>query len=146
MRARKTFKDRAEELKAYREKNGHINVKEGEDKSLAQFCRQMRYARRNPETIDRKLTEERIAELDALGFEWAPRNRKEAQFQQRLEELKAYKAEHGHLNVKKSEDKSLARFCINIRSARRGRQSHFCPNDTIAVQVLHVQGDCIYFV
>jgi len=38
-------------------------------------------------------------------------------FQQRLDELKAYKAVHGHTKVKKSEDKRLFMFCQNIRYA-----------------------------
>ncbi|KAL9187184.1 hypothetical protein ACHAXT_010904 [Thalassiosira profunda] len=109
MRARKTFKDRAEELQAYREKNGHINVKEGEDKSLYGFCRDMRYARGNPDSSKgRKLTVERIASLNGIGFDWTPKNEKDDRaFQKRLEELKAYETKNGHLDVKKSEDKSL---------------------------------------
>ena len=71
-----------------------------------------------------KLTEERIATLDELGFDWAPiSSRSSDAFMERLQELKAYKDKHGHTKVKESEDKSLATFCYNIRSARRGHGS-----------------------
>ena len=36
-------------------------------------------------------------------------------FEQRLEDLKAYQREHGHVNVKLSEDKSLYQFCASAK-------------------------------
>ena len=70
--ATKSFAQRLEDLQAYKAKNGHVNVKASEDKSLSisSFCRKMRHARRHPEKSDRTLTKEKIASLDALGFEW----------------------------------------------------------------------------
>ena len=41
-------------------------------------------------------------------------------FSKMISQLEAHKEEHGHLDVKRSEDKSLAKFCCNIRSARNG--------------------------
>ena len=47
------------------------HVKKSKDKSLAQFCWHIRRARRNPgRRKGRQLTEERIASLNALGFDW----------------------------------------------------------------------------
>ena len=40
-------------------------------------------------------------------------------FEQRIEELKAYKTKHGHVNVKKGEDKSLHGFFYNVRYTRK---------------------------
>ena len=67
----KLFEERIEDLRSYKEKHGHLNVRINEDKSLAGFCSGMRYARRNPGNFRiMKLNEERIASLDALGFDW----------------------------------------------------------------------------
>ena len=49
---------------------GHINVKQREDKSLYRFCVDMRRARNKSEKSTVTLTDDRIAILDALGFEF----------------------------------------------------------------------------
>ena len=76
-RNRKSFEERIEDLRSYKEKRGHLNVRRNEDKRLAGFCSGMRNARTNPGNVSiMKLGEERIASLDALGFDWrrtAPR-------------------------------------------------------------------------
>ena len=115
--ATKSFEQRIADLKAYKKKNGHLNVKGKEDKSLSDFCYNVRYARINPEKMTTLINEERIASLDALGFEWTPeRDRKS--FVQRIDDLQAYKEKHGHVNVKQSEDRSLYDFCSQMRRAR----------------------------
>ena len=65
----KTFDDRMEDLKRYKETHGHANVSIPEDKPLAQFCATTRYARKNPGK-GKQLTDENIVRLDALGFIW----------------------------------------------------------------------------
>jgi hypothetical protein len=45
-------------------------VKILEDRSLNQFCADVRYSLNHGEKGTRKLTKERIARLDDLGFEW----------------------------------------------------------------------------
>ena len=40
-------------------------------------------------------------------------------FTQRLEDLRSYKVKHGHVNVEKSDSKSLYKFCCDLRHARR---------------------------
>ena len=114
-KTRKTFEQRIEDLEAYKEKHGHTNVKEREDKSLYGFCYNMRYSRNNPVNPSMTLTDNRIASLEALGFEWI----REKSFEQRIEDLQTYNEKHGHINVKKSDDKSLYEFCRNIRYARK---------------------------
>lgn len=69
-----------------------------------------------------KLTRDRIAQLDALGFDWTqkrsnPKSVTKKTFADRIHDLQAYKHEHGHLNVKRTDDKSLADFCANIRQS-----------------------------
>ena len=62
---------RVEDLREYKEKHGHIKVKKSDDFSLYHFCVNMRHARNNPETSKMVLTDDRIANLNALGFEWS---------------------------------------------------------------------------
>ena len=51
----------------YKQTRGHVNVKIHED----QFCAGVRYSlKKVVKDGTRKLTEERIARLDAFGFEW----------------------------------------------------------------------------
>ena len=51
--------------------HGHLNVKIHEDSSLHQFCADVRYSLKQFEKDGtKKLTEERMARLDALGFKW----------------------------------------------------------------------------
>ena len=65
-----SFEQRIEDLEAYKEKRGHVNVKQSEDKRLYNFCNHMRRARNNPEKSKTLINEKRIASLDALGFGW----------------------------------------------------------------------------
>ena len=67
-----------------------------------------------------KLAEERIDALDDIGFNWKPQR---VSFEERVAQLIAYEAKHGHLNVTESEDKSLYRFCYYIRRSRRYLES-----------------------
>jgi hypothetical protein len=121
------FFARVDELKAYKDKHGHLNVRKKEDKSLYDFCYNVRRARRDTilgKGTDRKLTKDRIAALDAIGFDWEARASSTAasqddRFLDRVEELRAYKAKHGPLKVKKTVDLSLHKFCNNVRQARR---------------------------
>ena len=63
-----SFSDRLEELRQYKIKHGHVNVKEAENKSLYHYCLNIRLARNGKGKA--KITPERIASLDALGFDW----------------------------------------------------------------------------
>ena len=65
-----------------------------------------------------KLTAQRIEQLNALGFEWA-RKKVSKTFEERVEELKAFKTKHGHLNVQRGTDQNLYDFCVNTRSSYR---------------------------
>jgi hypothetical protein len=47
--------------------NGHANVSMLNDKSLGQFCAQVRFARKNPSKGKTKLTNERIAAFNAIA-------------------------------------------------------------------------------
>ena len=69
----KSFFARVDELKAYKKKHGHLNIRQKEDISPYNFCNNMRQARRAiilGKGTRRKLTYDRISALDAIGFDW----------------------------------------------------------------------------
>jgi hypothetical protein len=124
----KTTRNKIEELKAYRAEHGHLNVKQRENRILYEFCCRARVARKTPDKSTVKLTADRIAQLDAIGFNWVGKRKevpkittssKRMRFEDKVEELKAYRAEHGHFKVEPKENKSLYNFCHTIRAARK---------------------------
>ncbi|KAL9190290.1 hypothetical protein ACHAXT_007501 [Thalassiosira profunda] len=69
-----SFDDRLQHLAAYKRLHGHTQVREREDRSLHQFCKRARAARKNPRLKGWKLGyAERMAKLDAMGFDWTER-------------------------------------------------------------------------
>jgi len=65
------FDERINDLEEYNQTHGHINVNRHEDNSLYQFCAGVRHSLKQVEEDGtRELTVERIARLDALGFEF----------------------------------------------------------------------------
>jgi len=120
---RKDFFDRVDELKAYKEKHGHLNVRSKDDSSLYNFCNNLRRTRSalltGKGTINNRLDETRIAALDAIGFDWNPGVSMDDKFFDRVDELRAYKEKHGHLNMSPKNDQSLYNFCNNLRRTRR---------------------------
>ena len=115
---RKSFAQRIEDLEAYKKKHGNVNVKKREDISLYDFCRKMREASNNPGKSSYIMNNDRIASLDALGLEWNPDSKRNEVFIQRIDNLRAYKEKHGHVNVKEREDRNLYAFCHHMRQAR----------------------------
>ena len=67
---RSRFESKVEELKAYKAEHGHFKVKQKENMSLYNFCLTIRAARKTTDKSNRKLTADRIAQLDAIGFDW----------------------------------------------------------------------------
>eukprot|EP00579_Thalassiosira_antarctica_P013761 CAMPEP_0201946188 /NCGR_PEP_ID=MMETSP0903-20130614/54292_1 /ASSEMBLY_ACC=CAM_ASM_000552 /TAXON_ID=420261 /ORGANISM="Thalassiosira antarctica, Strain CCMP982" /LENGTH=416 /DNA_ID=CAMNT_0048489283 /DNA_START=33 /DNA_END=1283 /DNA_ORIENTATION=- len=149
-----SFAERIEHLKEHKSLHGHIQVSHSKNQALSSFCSQIRAARRHPEHTNlMKLTEDRIQQLDELGFDWNPgptgpqtkhppsgdkkpddnksekmndtkRKRKGAKsttapFSVGFEALKVFYSQHGHLRVTKKESKRLAAFCWSVRFSRR---------------------------
>ena len=115
---------KVDELNIYKKKHGHLTVRQKEDQSLHDFCCNMRRSRRAiilGKGTRSKLTDERIAALDAIGFDWevGASSSVNKDFFSRVAELKAYKKKHGHLNVREKDSPSLSRFCHNLRGTRR---------------------------
>jgi hypothetical protein len=116
----KCFQDRVKALVEYKERNGHLCVSKKDNKSLFYWCAHTRSAQRNPESCKRKLTADRIATLDAVGFDWRSEIAIPISFIDWVEALRAYKEKHGHLSISKKDDKSLYKWCMNIRCAKSG--------------------------
>ena len=69
---KKEFVERIKDLKALKAERGHLRVPRNVNKSLLQFCICVRYTRRYPEkAVLIKLTEQRIKDLDGIGFDWS---------------------------------------------------------------------------
>ena len=96
------FNDRVAALREYKEKTGHLIVSRKIDKSLFNWCMHIRSSRNKPGEGKLKLTADRIAALDAIGFDWRSEttalsaSRPKWNFQDHVNSLKAYKTQHGH--------------------------------------------------
>jgi len=122
----KSFEERIEDLKAFKAKHGHDRVTAKHDPSLHGFCKHMRSAR--PKGTSMTITNDRIKTLDELGFDWEVKNKS---FEERIEELKACKAKHGHGRVIAKHHPRLVPFCTNMRRARRNGTTMTITEDRI---------------
>jgi len=113
-----SFERRIEQLKAFKAAHGHLHVTATLDKNLNIFVRDMRHARLKPDSRGTTINDERIQALDEVGFEWTTVRRTESLFEQRIEQLEAFKATHGHLHVTATLDKNLNIFCRDMRQSR----------------------------
>jgi hypothetical protein len=114
------FQDHVEALREYKEKHGHLSISKKYDKSLKDWCLNIRSARNRPGKGKMQLTQERIAALDAIGFDWSQK----ISFIDRVQALRQYKEKRGHLSVSKEDEKSLFHWCSNIKNARQNPEKH----------------------
>ena len=138
---RVSFKSRFEDLAAFKAEHGHCMAPKqgvGKYKSLGLWCYQMRSARKTMEKKKNKkarynLSDEDIQRLTDMGFEWEPQRKC---FKERVEDLVAFKAEHGPCNVfehwvQHEEDHkkyiSLRTWCYKVRSSRRNIKKNKTP-------------------
>jgi hypothetical protein len=125
-----TFDDRIEELRAFKAKFGHCNVTLSTSAtnqpylSLGRWCSQVLHCRRLIEEgmpVTHKLSNAQIERLDALGFQWGVTS---LSFDERIEELRAFKANVGHCNVTPSRSASnkpyltSEKWCNYVRRSR----------------------------
>jgi len=80
-----------ERLEAFKQEYGHCNVPQFFPNGLGTWVSNQRAAAKKP-----AYPEGRRSRLNEMGFEWKAPNAREVQ---RLEELEAFKKEHGHCNV-----------------------------------------------
>lgn len=102
-------------LKAYRTTHGDSNVpcQWKEDRKLADWVINQRRRR-----IHGLITDGQVRLLDELGFAWKQRD--VGTWEDRLAEVVAFKARHGHCNIPPNfqENPKLSRFVNNMRSQR----------------------------
>lgn len=126
---RKTYEERLAEIKEYYEKHGHANIPASykENPGLGMWVANLRssYKRFQKDKINYKglqFTEERLKQLSDVGFDFDMKCGKT--FEERVEELKEFKAKYGDLHVaqKYKENPSLGSWCANMRTAYRRKQ------------------------
>ena len=110
------WEHRYQQLQQFHQKHGHSNVPEHfpENPALGRWCiNQRTYYRRLYRGEMSSLTEERIQLLEDLGFVWSYPQYK---FDNMLERLSQYYAEHGHIRVATSDSKNQdLRFWVTIQ-------------------------------
>jgi hypothetical protein len=120
-----------DELVAYKEQFGHCNVpaRDPTYKGLASWVVDQRSGRRLlREGKASHLHPDRIRRLDGVGFLWSISKSKSLDFYARIEQLKAFKARHGHCNVpqKTMDPVGLGNFCME----QRRRYKRFMAGET----------------
>jgi len=121
----KTFDERLNALMAFKAKYDHCNVSFiGEDASLAKWCCDLRGSYKkiqNNQKPRKKLSDEQIQCLNDAGFKWSLQRRELTSmktFDERLNDLMAFKAKYGHCNVsKRCENASLGQWCNELRGS-----------------------------
>ena len=120
-----TWEDRLAEVAAFKAKHGHCEMPMNipENPKLGRFVNSMRTQRNS-----RKLSADRIAKLDALGFVWASSRKVlvdgdgiSAEWQARFDELLQYKQTHGDCDVptRWPENPQLGRWLSQQRQYRK---------------------------
>ena len=104
--------ERFSELVAYKEIHGHCNVSRSHA-VLERWCTTQRQRRKSGNTI----TQEQIAQLDAIGFDWSPIDTIRTLWDQHYAELVAFKEANGHCNVIQSSG-FLGKWCTTQRRYR----------------------------
>lgn len=127
---------RFEELKAYKAEHGDCLVPSVYPKNnqLACWVRQQRtHYRLLAEGKPSCINPERIGSLQMLGFTWTTRGTPAEMWAAKLEELKAYKAEHGHCVVpqKSKTHPKLGKWVdtqrVQYKLLKEGKKSHMTP-------------------
>lgn len=105
-----------QQLIAHKHKHGNFNISTKHNRSLAQWAKLQRYAKRNG-----KLTVEKVRRLDAIGFDWRGEQDEQKRWIAMFESLAEFKTQHGHCNVPSSwGDKQLANW-VTIQRRRKMR-------------------------
>ena len=102
-------------LEAFKTVNDNLNIPVNHE--LYDGTGNQRSARSNPKS-KHKLTKERIALLDGLGFEW---DANKAKWTANFNKLEAFKTVNGHIDVPKGHE--LYGWTSNQRSARNNPKS-----------------------
>ena len=126
----KSFDDRMQELAVFKAEHGHADIPRSleDNMSLARWACVVRQSYRQQQQGGKPaltLTKEMIERLEAIGFRLRVKEMgktKRVPFEERLKSLAEFKKIRGHVNVSIAEDSNLARFCDQMRVARRKPQ------------------------
>ncbi len=147
----RNINQKIEQLRAFKQKHGHVNVRWKDNNPLALFCYYVRKeGSPSPLSKNNALTPDQFQSLRDLGFDFddekiqssqsmtehvhvavkekirlpqrKAKNRhagwfSHAKFEQRLDQLRAYKRKHGHVNVRFKDDQSLYYACYKYRKS-----------------------------
>jgi hypothetical protein len=118
------WRKRVRALKAFKKKHGHCQVSQPEHRryGLGVWVSNVRTAYHRG-----KLREDRIRELDALGFAWKPEN---LCWEGHFVELAAFKRRHGHCRVPQLYAANLALGAF-VAAARQSRRAGTLSRDQI---------------
>ncbi len=117
-----TWLRQLEALRKWKEIHGHLDVPNSEVSmhTVYSWIHHQRAAQRR-----KLLHPERIRLLDELGFEWRPSGKTlHRQWEQRLQELLAFRKKHGHFNVP---EETLPELAVWTREQRQSRQEGRMP-------------------
>ena len=114
----KYWEEQYQSLTDYREEQGDCNVPSKYSRDPALGCWVGRQRKNYKAGV---LNQERIDKLEKIGFIWNP---KEAQWEQKLEELQNYKDKHSHCNVSAGdlENKQLNKWMQHQRTNYRNNK------------------------
>ena len=116
-----SWEQRFKELERFKKTHGHCNVpsKYARNPALRHWVANVRKAKKHG-----TIAEERIRRLDALGFCWERTPPITVVWEQRLNDLKAFKKEHGHCNVPESTHQTL-RWAVGVAgpAPEKGRKT-----------------------
>ena len=132
---RAAWEERCNELVAYRQTHGHCDVPRREETGLGQWLAYQRTAYKKGSS---KLTEKRLKRLEALGVQW---DRREATWEERYNELVAYRQTHNHCNVLRSEETGLGQWLDKQRVAYKKGSSKLTEKRQKRLEALGVQWD-----
>ena len=129
------FNQRLEELKAYKAQYGHYNISphDGREyKYVRKWCRLLRTSIRKKERGEEStfnISDDQIKDLTEIGFDW------DIPFSVFLEDLKAYKVQHGHCNPSRHDGeryKSLETWCDKVRLSMMKKERKETPEINIS--------------
>lgn len=152
--ARVTWDTRFDELVAFKEANGHCNVPNSyvQNKKLGSFVKKQREDYRKKMSGKKSpMSETRIQKLEGIGFQWVISKKTVDQsadsWNQRLEDLRVFKEQHGHCFVPREypENQALAYWCErqrqDYRNISRGKPTKMTEERIAILQQVGFQWD-----
>ncbi|GAX13089.1 hypothetical protein FisN_17Hu017 [Fistulifera solaris] len=106
--------EKYQRLVAFKEKNGHLNVKASDDKKWYKWISKQRSLQKKG-----KLSSDREERLNEIGFAWAVKLTPDEAWDEKYQRLVAFKEKNGHLNVNASDDKKWYTWISKQRSLQK---------------------------